>query len=1493
MVSFFKKTLVFCLILIIGGLHNASPTVDVRLLQGCFSNLKPEYRQFSILGGAVARQKIESKFLMGDSKFVKLLFHHLNLNLVVSAGPERVATYLSIPIITQLLALIHKKFNKNTLEKLKTTIKAEYKGKHPKDFNKSVNQFFSTLQETFKLSPQDTYEALLVLAFLKVNCPLEVEQYYTALTTAFELQEGALFLEEKNDAMQLDEAFFQEKLVELSSVEKIDEHFALDLIQNPADYERTICSLETANQSYELPQPIHYDFSSTFKAHSFPNCFESCLLNFFQAILFDPITQTCSIDNLTKYGINPHAIDPKLYNFYTQPITSGTHQISPIHCDYAGNHFIQNAFNEVVSNKPWIIYRHTSTALTNKRRLVKLPENVGNRNVLAQRLDVTICDAPQEELYEIGSSLKNFIILVDQLLALNLFQEPQDNLENVCFNENFEQIYLKKLMERFNFTYTLEEAGLGHRLIITKATHYSFILKFSAAHTEYFKNKLHQTSYTLENMSLLEMSKKDTLLAQTFAKNALDEKDKKAIIEQNSNHPYICELIYLNNVKDQTVRLELLETLINLVEVPSNLLKQIKSLLLFTFAALNDGQYLDKVAILLLNLMRKSKQQPLNYQAQLLRDEDIKIYCIAVGILLKDASSHMFERFSNNLSLIYCNQETFDERSFFHELVRSTPSTKIIELLKLLAKYHVKNCPIVLIEELLKQSTNKNIIKELQLMSCNKSLDINIRNAIKIALYNNLSDEEISKQAKALVQLYLDISDVTLDNSSNNYMAYSFNFFETLLKNGYPVENILTQIESYDSQLSQYQEKNLCYKKIICFLVWAASKNLCIDEAFEKLKNGIKELDTFCLHLIEPLLNQNKDLSMIVELCFKDKSFLRTHYKINILTKLIIHNNTSAIPYALPLVKQGISEGIESSLDILGLLLEKDIESENIIAYFNEKFFKIEFRMIPFFDLKFAKIMIRHKKATEVIFEKITKTLINKVKDLNSFSYYPDTSVDLCLDILNLIACNQLIDLDRLCTFTWDILFLIPISRQWHMFDRLVNTLVAQSPLATKIFIDCLLRDANELHKRNNQHKDNYFLKYFLSYRNRKSFVESFKKIALSKCATNYTCEIQVLEALTLFINYQSNNQALTITDDNLSNIIIPVLNTLFDRPEIESFKKRFELVTLIHKKTPNTYFGPMSELMRTLLTCIEKGILKAITAGENLSYLEISLLKDIIKNGKLTTELYGHVQDQANKGNYKVCLKILSAFVQNSLYINEAIEMVKQAISNQIEWVELAELICSLTDCYRYSAPSKSSHDETKNTILQISKDYLESLKQEDYYYKTLVADTENQKNVVFNEFYKGIKKITEYIYKIDDHCNSDNLFYFIIEPPKRCYNKSCYDLLSLYSIQQALENKKIAFSLEHQQAVLTTIQNSYNQASEFDLKVVCSVMTEFIQREYCLDYLESIVTLVKQSPHLSISNLIEQIDQELQAKRVHSGTKRKQAGFDLEDSKAKRTKN
>ncbi len=948
--------------------------IDIRYLRGSYANLKET--QFSILHGAAAKKKLTNLFLFNSNqteieKLVKQLFHQINGQLVPPAAISRPASYLSFHTLGLLVAAMHQNFPKLLVQDLKKTITELYDAKAAAEFTpenllaeatqarikknktrftRELELFFKTLS-TVLAKPEynyDAYAAVLGLLYVKAGSLNDLDLYYQGLAKGFNIEVDKLFNLNKID----NNVYSHDIVVELfKSLQSsfINSDFAENLAKTPLNFEEAICSMLLINKAgNNLPQEIGYCGGVMFEKHGYPDCFETSLRNVLQALTFDSNTGLCSLENLKNYGINPDAIDEGLKRFYTLPITTEKYTVSPCDPAQAGDMACHNAFSAVVSNRPWVTYAHHINGDNSKSIYLKLPSNEDYQPFLAASQESNIqsdsngcCkvknitllpahDQNENKTYEVKSTLKNFIIVLDQLLKLNLFTDPNNTLEKIYWNNDFEEKQFERIAQRFNWQYEIS-AHCDTTVKISKYSYYSFSIRFHHnVHTEYKVIKNNSQEH-LTQLSVFEIAPVNKLFTYATCASIVRDEDKTKLFDQNPEHPFSNDLLYFCDMENPTNRYEVFKTIVTQKTITPAQQALAKKILLFP-SPIDDYYHRSMVIPIFttnIDVCKKLAQQ----------DNPVKILLLTIGMLHDDKKiiSALLNASTTDTKI------DIDWEFLCKHIVKHSEQKFVLSLIESLAMYKDRNVIGTLLSKFLEACPNKQekekIFKKIDSLLKNEALETSTKTSLNIAIDREKLSLCQDNQSRDEIALKI-FQYCCNDNTFRIHTQQLLNVFDLLLSKQYPVESIIEHALPKKKSLHFFCDTFVSEKELSLFK-WLAQKGLELPEACNVAIKGLEKGNPKAYDIFSLLIKQKLHVDQIIEAALS--AFDNYDSKVNSLSlklfEFLIENG-----FASSQIAQKITENLATpqnffsnlntcllkKINLLLLLLEKNLEIDQI-----------------------------------------------------------------------------------------------------------------------------------------------------------------------------------------------------------------------------------------------------------------------------------------------------------------------------------------------------------------------------------------------------------------------------------------------------------------------------------------------------------------------------------------------------------------------------------
>lgn len=959
------------------SLTSVQSDIDIRCLRGSYANLKEP--QFSILHGAAAKKKLTNLFLFNSNqteieKLVKQLFHQINNRLVPPAAVSRPTSYLSFHELGLLVAAMHQKFPQLLVEDLKKTITELYDAKAAaqftpeklldevtqarlkKDktrFTQELELFFKTLA-TATANPNynyDAYAAVLGLLYVKAGSLNDLNSYYEGLAKGLGIKLEELFIVNKIDTNSYSHDVVVEHFKNLQS-SVINSDFVANLAQNHIAQEQAICSMLLINKGgNNLPQEIRYS-AAMFENNSYPDCFETSLLNVLQVLTFDSDSGLCSLENLKNYGINPETIDEGLRRFYTDPIITPKYTVSACNPTQAGDSACHNAFSAIVSNRPWVTYGRCTNGDNSKSIYLKLashndyqpfiaasqesniqPDSNGCYNVKNISL-LPAYEHNENKTYEVKSTLKNFIIVLDQLLQLGLFTGADNSLEKIYWDNDFEKKQFECIAKKFNWEYEIIFDLRGDTTVkIDKIGYYSFSLRFNHnLHTEY-KVITDNAQERLTHLSVFEAAHINKLFDYAACAHIISDEDKIKLFNQNRKHSFSTNLLYFCDMENLTTRYQIFKTITAQEPITPAQLSFAKSILLSP-APINDAFHRGMVIPIFAASIEVCKK--------LAHQKDggaVKVLLLTIGMLQND------EKFVGTLLGMSTIDTNINWEFLCDHIVKHNKQNFVFTLIESLAKYNNTNVIGTLLSKFLEAYPNKQekekIFKKIDLLL--KGERLQLQQSTKTALNIAIDRERLlsCQDDQSRDEITLKILQYYRNDIRTIHTKQLLNIFDLMLSKQYPVDNIIKHA---------LPDKMSCWRaddQEVKLFEWLAQKGLKLSEAFDvaiaTIKDSTSRDKSKALSILSLLIKQESHIDEIIEaaqIAF-DSCISEDHFLSLKLFKVLIEKGFTLSQIAQKITKNfAESKSYSASawrnsyfsekIDLLLLLLSKDIEIDLI-----------------------------------------------------------------------------------------------------------------------------------------------------------------------------------------------------------------------------------------------------------------------------------------------------------------------------------------------------------------------------------------------------------------------------------------------------------------------------------------------------------------------------------------------------------------------------------
>ncbi|MBS1987398.1 hypothetical protein JST56_00210 [Candidatus Dependentiae bacterium] len=393
-----------------------------------------------------------------------------------------------------------------------------------KNITRTANLIVEALDEAYFFYDKESqkypaitpYAILLAFLYQKANSKKDFFDYFTELRNFL----GHSILEKKDDLFNIDTSYESEETIPTNDLIASLSH-DIESVQNDRIlFEKTIYSL-LARQKSRLPKKIRY-LTTSFKTLSFANCVEAVIRNIINILLYDLENKTVSLENMNRFhpNIDQENIHPSLKNFLSTQFFQDFNN--------ADKEEVHNAWNNVVQNLSWISYLQIfseneivgTKAPENSLGFIWFSDNLGSQifsqNDLAslfpnalieewtkpETLKLTINpNSLQKQVYivfnrtryngcEVAPTLKNIIILLNDLLGLKVFHEEK---AQSFIQSDFNKKLFPEICKKFSFSYDQEALSAInidsiHEEIRIHLSHQgdSFSLMYSPAHSDYY-----------------------------------------------------------------------------------------------------------------------------------------------------------------------------------------------------------------------------------------------------------------------------------------------------------------------------------------------------------------------------------------------------------------------------------------------------------------------------------------------------------------------------------------------------------------------------------------------------------------------------------------------------------------------------------------------------------------------------------------------------------------------------------------------------------------------------------------------------------------------------------------------------------------------------------------------------------------------------------------------------------------------------------------------
>jgi len=328
-----------------------------------------------------------------------------------------------------------------------------------------------------------------------------------------------------------------------------------------------------------------------FEGKPFPDCVDTTERNLCNVVSFDAKTNTFNPAQLK--GAHPSAA---CISFYADPLNKKASEIE--------NPLVHNAWTNVIENQPYVSYNrvirladkqelccavnqafngfmHATDALKKEARgKIEFAFGEGNKEsfdvIEVARRQFVLVDPKRFATFELMPSLKNTIILMNELFGLELYE----NIEKAFFDSSFNEIYFPALAKKFDWDYkkpaeNLDQSDYQKIEISVGTPAGSFELKLSKGHGQLILlSKVAHEPYQekladFARVELLKLTQDNRLPAYSFLINvlALYHSEEKAVFKAFLDYfqqfqPLKTIWIYMQRLQDPNVKLSVIKAIV-------------------------------------------------------------------------------------------------------------------------------------------------------------------------------------------------------------------------------------------------------------------------------------------------------------------------------------------------------------------------------------------------------------------------------------------------------------------------------------------------------------------------------------------------------------------------------------------------------------------------------------------------------------------------------------------------------------------------------------------------------------------------------------------------------------------------------------------------------------------------------------------------------------------------------------------------------------------
>ncbi len=486
--------------------------ISLAELKETYAALKDDFKSLSLLHGAAwwetgmiekyydfdNYRKEEKKSASAIAQLLYEFFHRVAGEFTITTSPDNPANFFTHEIIGKILGTIHKQLiqrePKESLQKALENVLLEHKtmtllGMKSKNQKKNYTKRFNLLPKLladaldeaglFDLSSNASYLSvmpyaiLLSFAYRKVNSKYDVNLFFNALSASI-----------GEDVLQKplsDEVFLPADMMQTVN-QLTDGTLSIDTLnENDVDYERAMIAI-LGKPAGNIPKKIQYA-NVSFEGNKFANCSETVIRNIIGVLFYDFDLQEFLLERFLQENksINSDKIHENLKNFYKKTFKIFGQIISTQNAVHADKNEVHQLWNDVVLDRPWVAYNRLSKSGLEE---IKAPHNTlgfiwmpNQNNISVKTIEeiqalfpnaaIQVWDEPgvfkltindrtylvfdhdQYHAFELQPSIKNFIVLLNDLLGLELFNVNR----SVDFSrKDFNAIFFPEVCKQLQWT---------------------------------------------------------------------------------------------------------------------------------------------------------------------------------------------------------------------------------------------------------------------------------------------------------------------------------------------------------------------------------------------------------------------------------------------------------------------------------------------------------------------------------------------------------------------------------------------------------------------------------------------------------------------------------------------------------------------------------------------------------------------------------------------------------------------------------------------------------------------------------------------------------------------------------------------------------------------------------------------------------------------------------------------------------------------------------